>query len=208
METQKNRARIFLVLVPHRDIRIKLQKFSELIYKNAVRGAYTFPHVAPLFSISRPLNTDELKHIAHSLRKATGGEKINIQEMSASVFSTGAKEMDLFGYKLDLDISGFFTRKPEGAKEEFKKLNLSPAVSSKIKTFFSPIVTGACLIPKDSEQQSSAGSRDSRFNPQISFRAAAVANMFWQPVKIDGENCFKWKIGKLCWLPKSTLRAC
>ena len=190
METAKKDKQIFLVLVPHRDIRIKLQKYSDLLYKNSLTEvsaaefpAYSFPCIAPLASLSRSLNEDELKTFARSLRETTGWEKINITEASTCPFPI-SEGTALFGPALDLNVS---------------RLSIS---SSKIKNFFFPIIIGSCLIPKTNKQQLSGLCAFASSQEKTAFRAAAIANMYWKPVKLDGEIAYKWKIGKLCWLPK------
>jgi hypothetical protein len=52
-------------------------------------------------------------------------------------------------------------------------------------------VIGCCLLPSKTDIALPEP-------PKITFRAAAVANMFWKPAN----GGFKWKIGKLYWLPK------
>jgi len=191
MNTEKKSRSIYLVLVPHRDIRQKVQKYSDSLVKNSFTGIYTFPCVAPLASLSQPLNNDELKHFAHFLREATGWGKITAAETAFTPFPSGTDDMALFGPCLDINISEFFTQR---RREEEGGGNYS----SKIITLFSPIVIGTCLIPEYHKQQLRV---TPWLNPlELSFRAAAVANMSWQPVQIDGEAAFKWKIGKLSWL--------
>ena len=182
MKTKKNRLN-FLVLVPHRDVRGILQKEN-------ISGAYTFPLVAPLVSLSKPLSADELKNIARSLREANGMDKFNLIDFTSTTFPTGDGEMELYGPSLKINI-------PE----------ITSSAAQKIKKLFSPLVIGTCLIPKDNKEQvhfDSCGSCGSWLNSshEISFRAAAVANMYWQPAQLNNEKGFKWKIGKLVWLPK------
>ena len=184
MKTAKN-GQNFLVLVPHRDTR-------GILYKENISGAYTFPLVAPLASLSKPLSADELKHTARSLRKANGMDKFNLTDLTSAAFPTGYGEMDLFGLCLKINI-------PE----------ITGSAVQKIIKIFSPLVIGTCLIPKDNKEQvhfGSCGLCSSWLNssPEISFRAAAIANMYWQPAQRNNEKGFKWKIGKLVWLPKVT----
>ena len=188
METAKKDKHIFLVLVPHRDIRTELQKYYDSMFKNNLAGvlaAYSFPCVVPLAGLSKPFNTDELKNFARSLREAAQGDKFNVTEASTCAFPAGGEETALFGQGLELNNS-----------------NLLSVSNSKIITLLSPTIIGACLMPKNCKQQVHAGLCGSRSYPQISFRAAAVANMFWKPINLDGGIRYKWKIGKLCWLPK------
>jgi hypothetical protein len=196
MKTKKNR-QFFLVLVPHRDIRLEIQKHSYSLFQGNYTNMYSFPLVAPLASLSQELDKDELKHLARSLREAANWGKIHVGRTSVTAFPTGAEEMALFGPTLELDISQIFTRshKEHGVH----------GVHGKIKTLFSPTVMGICLVPKDNEQQVRVRTEGtslcgSWLNP-LGFRAAALANMSWQPVQTDNEIMYKWKIGKLYWLP-------
>jgi len=202
MKTKKNR-HIFLVLVPHRDIRVELRKHSDLLIKNGLTGVYPFPFVVPLTALSRPLNTDELKHIAHLLRHTTQGSKIIAAESSVTIFPSGTENTELYGPKLDINIPA----------------NIFSDVSQKITSFLLPPVLGSFLIiPSFNNQDKKAELHEQSKvfarkppcpsvpsvvinNLQLSFRAAAVANMYWFPFQTDGETGFKWKIGKLSWLP-------
>ena len=184
---------IFLVLVPHRDSRSGLQKYSEALFSTGLAGVYPFPCAAPLASLSHPLDSDELKNFAKRLREAAGTGKFSVIKTSSAAISINDQDMTLFGPGLDF--------------EAVKEIFINGAETEKIKYFISPVLTGAFIIPKKNEQEVlSALQINSIKNislPKISFRAAAVANMFWKPVKIIGETCYKWKIEKLYWLPKT-----
>jgi hypothetical protein len=186
MKTEKQRTQIFMVLVPHRDTRLTLRKYSDALFKAGFAGAYQFPWVAPLAVLSRPLTSDELKNFARSIRESTGGGKIIADEWTRTAFLPGG-ETTLFGLRLDLSL----------AKD-------TPG-SQKIIEFFSPPVIGACLL--------SAGDATAPPPPPaLSFRAAAVANMFWRPLHAGGEKPdaiigYKWKIGNLRWLAAARKKA-
>ena len=176
MDTDK---KIFLTLVPHQDTRQELRKHSDLLLNTGITGIYPFPLAAPLAVLSKPLNPDELKQIAHGIRANIGTGKITAKETSAVTIPTGKEDMTLFGLKLDLDLSEIF----------------------KINNQIIPSVIGYFLVPKTNEQQlcAFASLRDAHFQyNELSFRAAAIANMSWQPI----QDSFKYKIGKLCWLPR------
>jgi len=199
METKKNRHErhdksIFLVLVPHREARAKIRKEFDSLTKSGFKGAYSFPFVSPLVSLKRPLITDELKAAARSLREATGKEKINITELSLTAFPN-KNEMLLFGPKLDIDTAAF--------AEKLAANQILKTVIEK-NMFLSPAIIGACLLPENNKQQLLASIKHSASDlcEIFGFRAAAVANMYWQPLRVNAELCFKWKIGKLAWLPK------
>jgi len=170
-------ARTFLVLVPHRDTRLVLRRYSETLFRAGFTGAYHFPWVSPLAVISRPFNTEELKHCARVIREAAGG-KIQAQEASATVFPAGEDGALLFGPRLDLSI-------PKDAL---------CGSESKITSVFSPSVIGSCLLSEGEISELPSP-------PRLSFRAAAAANMLWLPLRSGGKIIgYKWKIGKLIWL--------
>jgi len=158
-------------------MRLVLRKYSDALFKAGYSGAYHFPWVAPLAVLSRPLNNDELKLFAFSLGEAAGSGKINAGEGAWTAFPPDSGQV-LFGPRLDLAI-------PPDA----------PGVQKAVG-FFSPPVIGACLMPAAVDIVSPP--------PRLSFRAAAVANMFWQPLDAAG---YRWKIGNLRWLPAVRKRA-
>jgi hypothetical protein len=179
MKTDKKQIHKFLVLVPHRDIRVELQKDCDLALKEGLTGVYNFPLVAPFASLSRSLNTYELKKIAHSLRKTTGKNKITAEDDAVTVLPCSEKRLTLCGPRLDINF-------PQ---------DLFESVGKKINVLFSPLVIGCFLTPELSPVFR-------KENKKLEFRAGAVANMYWRPLQIDGEIYYKWKIGKLCWLPR------
>ena len=184
MKTENKRHKqTFLVLVPHRDVRGVLRKYGDLLVKTGLTDVYPFPYIAPLASLSRALNAGELKQIANSLRKTIGSDKISIEGEAVAAFPGYEKDLNLTGLRLDIVI-------PHNVFESGIK---------KIKTIFSPLVIG-CFLTKDNKKLSLEIPRE-----KLAFRAAAVANMYWRPIRLDGEICYKWKIDKLCWLPRPRL---
>jgi len=173
MNKETEKSRIFLVLVPHRDVRNELQKNSKTI--EHVSGIYNFPHVTPLALLSGSLTDNELKNTAHLMREITKNEKIYTGDTSCILFP--AENLYLYGYQLNINISADILK------------------CEKIKEVFSPPVIGAYLFPHSHTV--------SQKYPALGFRAAALANMYWKPFYTEtGETGFKWKIGKLTWLPK------
>jgi hypothetical protein len=180
----------FLVLVPHRDIRVKLRKYCELIIKTGITGVYNFPYIAPLASLSQALSTSELKQTAHTLREATGNNKIFTEEINVTAFPNNEKDLTLIGPKLNINI-------PQ---------NVFDSGAEKIDTLFSTIIVGCFLIPElihnpNEDNKKLKLLRDTPFE-SLGFRAAAAANMRWMSFKVNGEIYYKWEIGKLCWLPR------
>jgi len=202
MKAKKQNKKVFLVLVPHRDVRSILQKYCDETVKAGLTGVYSFPCVAPIAELSEEFTGDELKIAARSLRAATGGEKMYIGEDTNVSFPIVEENMTLLGRNLDLNIS------PNIFGEEIKK----------VKKLFSPLIIGSWLIPKANEQQlgaenfaaKSAGNFAAKnasapLREKLSFRAAATANMYWRPFQAGDEICYKWKIGKLTWLPNKAM---
>jgi len=174
---------IFLVLVPHRDTRLVLRDYSETLLKAGFTGAYSFPWAAPLASLSRPLEKQELKNIAHTFRKSANDGKFHAEGAYAMPFPPEEKNSFLYGPRLDFSIP----------KDLF---------GDNTGNLFPTVIIGACLLP--------GGRNETALPcpPTLSFSAAAVANMFWQSVRPSSQDTkkdaygYKWKIGKLIWLPK------
>jgi len=181
MKTENKRHKqTFLVLVPHKDVRGELRKFGNLMIKKGLADVYPFPYIAPLASLSRALNKEELKQIAHSLRDNIGSDKISAEGDAATDFPGYEKDLSLIGPSLNIAI-------PQ---------NVFDGGIKKINFLFSPLIIG-CFLTKDNKKLILEIPRE-----KFVFRAAAIANMYWRPLHIDGEICYKWKIGKLCWLPR------
>jgi hypothetical protein len=183
MKTEKN---LFLVLVPHRDIRLVLRKYSFDLLKTGIANACLFPQAAPLAALSVPFTKDELKQCARAIGEtvmAAGNGKIFTKETAAIPFPTNDKKTFLFGPRLDPLI-------------EQDLLIKTKNFNKKLTYFFSTQVIGCCLM--------NAGKNNAVCTPHdLSFRAAAVANMYWKPVNMEGASGCEWKIGELIWLPKS-----
>jgi len=180
METKKNHKQTFLVLVPHRDARIELRKYCDLMYKKGLTDVYNFPYVAPLASLSRALNPAELKQVAHSLRETAGSEKILTEGDAVIDFPICENNLALCGPRLNITI-------PQNIVKNMLKIN----------AVFSPLVIG-CFLSKNKKLNVPLEFPPKRFN----FRAAAVANMYWKIFQSNKEFYYKWKIDKLFWLPR------
>jgi hypothetical protein len=176
MKTGKN---LFLVLVPHRDIRLVLRKYSSDLLKMGIKDACLFPCAAPLAAISSPFTKDELKQCVRAIRETIMENKIIVKETAAVPFPANEEKTVLFGPQLD----------PVILKDLLTKIK---SFNKKLTYFFSTQVIGCCIM---NEGVSCA-------TPEFSFRAAAVANMYWKPVNIEGASGCEWKIGELIWLPK------
>jgi hypothetical protein len=181
METAKTEQ--FLVLVPHRDTRLVLKNYSKALLKKGFTGAYCFPWVVPLAPLSRPLNPQELKNIAYMFRKSAINGKFNTEGVKTIPFPLGENNGFLYGPRLDLSLP------PDFSIDEISHLHTTTVI-------------GACLLQDDKNTDALP------CPPNLSFSAAAVANMVWQSVSITAQDTksdafgYKWKIGKLFWLPK------
>jgi len=184
---KKSAKNSFLVLIPHRDVRGVVRKCSERLVKDGLNGVYPFPWVLPLATLSQPLNIEELKCFAHSLRGFVGTAKICVGQAATTLFPTNKNKMELLGWQVDLDIP----------------TNIFEVGGKKLESILSPMVIGSFLFPSACEQQIDAVKQklNSSLREGLSFRAAAVANLSWRSFDADGEIGYKWKIGKLCWLP-------
>ena len=215
METHRKRTQTLLVLVPHRDVRQEMRKYSESLFMAGFAGAYLFPWAAPLAVLSRPLNADELKHCARAVREASlsaGDGRINAAEIDITAFPgcrNGESRSALLGLRLDPFLTGDVIGKKllEGSHTEGAEVRSSRRRIKKLEMmFFSPLIIGACLLPSAEFDKAALPPA-----PQLSFRAAAAANMIWRPMEAvvplqgaggadsGGFGC-KWKIGKPCWL--------
>jgi len=186
---------IFLVLVPHRDTRLVLRGYGGELSKAGFSSECAFPRAAPLAVLSRPLNSQELKNIAHALRKSAIDGKFNAEEAQTIPFPPEEKNSFLLGPRLNFTLPA-----------ELLNGKGSPLAST---------VIGLSLLSGGLN-----GNTPSR-HPKLSFSAAAVANMHWQSVKVQAQAehaaqqaaaqaftfGYKWKIGKLCWLPKKAAQS-
>ena len=208
MKTIKNRPLRLLVLVPHRDVRRQLRTWSASLFNNGLSGAWSFPWVAPLAKLNRPLSAEELKRLARSLRKEVNlagmPEIANTSRKGAETHRTfgsrtrsffrggdqgvsvvvnqdghGSEALSVFGLPLDISLSDSFFNDTGGAV-------ISP---------ISPLVLGSAVL------HSTFHIPHSTF-PKISFRAAALANMSYRVLASGNGLYFDWKIGPLHWLPK------
>jgi hypothetical protein len=177
MKTDKPHKQIYLVLIPHRDIRFIFKDYSLNLYKKGFYGAFHIPWIAPLAAISRPFNTDELKNCARIIKTSLKGDKIFASDAAAVLFPLKKSGFSIYGPKLDINL-------PQEALSKAEK---------KIIYAFSPPVIGTLLLD---------GSETEALPPppKVSFRAAAVANMYLFPLLRKDAVGFKWKIGKLYWL--------
>jgi hypothetical protein len=180
METVK-----FAALVPHRDCRAAVEKYRRTLFAKGFTGAFAFPAVAPLAFLGRPLDPAELKNAALNLRENLGEKKICCSGYSG--YSTGngsSAGLRFFGVTLDMPLLAF----PTGAV---------------LRQWENPILAPALVFPEDGPEQLPVTGMP---EPEISFRAAALANLAFtwmgNPLGITGSHSFTWDLGPLFWLPR------
>ncbi len=122
------------------------------------------------------------------IRKSAITGKFKTEGEKTIPFPLGEKDGFLYGPRLDLSLPFDFS-------------------TGEISHFYTTTVIGACLL------QDGKNTEALPCPPKLAFSAAAVANMSYQPVSITAEDTksdalgYKWKIGKLFWLPKK-INAC
>jgi len=169
------------VLVPHRDVRRSLRAWSASLFSAGVYGAWSFPWVIPIAALNRPLSSEELRNCSFMLRRTidlSGGKITTGPSTVAALFDNS-----VFGPAVNIKLSDSF-------------FDFEDAIIRRV----SPLVIGAALCQ-------AASPPDVNFPvPNLSFRAAALANMSFRPLpSYNGAHdnfSFEWEIGKLHWLPK------
>ena len=186
------RALRLLVLVPHRDTRRLLHAYSASLFAAGLPGAWSFPWVAPLAALNRPLAGAELKALARSLREhinQRGGKCIAGPPESAALPAAANTTMPLvFGPRLNIEL-------PD---------NFFETCGDAVLCRLSPPVIGAALIDAPDHNAACYG-KPLPDPPHIFFRAAALANMSLRPLPGCSwdDYSFEWSIGALHWLPKN-----
>ncbi|GHV94332.1 hypothetical protein AGMMS50293_06520 [Spirochaetia bacterium] len=205
LKTRRHSPLTLLVLVPHRDARLLLRRWSGTLFSAGCPGAWSFPWAAPLALLSRPLSVGELKHCAHILREEslTAGKngKIKTGPAAFAAFPQGSlpgEDAAIFGPVLNLEI-------PDSS--------FTANAAAKIIHRFSLPTLGAALVRYSGDASAAAarnaavGGADFPPAPQLSFRAAALANMSYRPLfsiegaMPDSAYSFEWRISELHWLP-------
>ena len=191
-----------LVLVPHRDARLPLRAWSASLFAAGLPGAWSFPWAAPLARLKRPLSAVELKSLARALRREVNSQKRPHTETHGKhgkhevfkflfspctlcplcLYEMKGEKMSILGPSLSIKLSDDFF------------MPVAEAVDCRI----SPLVLGSALAQSPLPDGLPAP-------PQVSFRAAALANMDCRFLPLDGGEggyLFEWEMGPLHWLPK------
>ena len=174
----------FIVLIPHRDSCVLLEKYRQRLFSLGFTGAYSFPAAAPLAMVSLSYNFSELKALAHELRcishskngKITAGETARV---SCPMTGTAA----FFGPLLDLPPLD----------------TLNGWNNEKLTFIFPRTLLCAAILSADNRDQKEEKLSIPDFT-SFSFRAAKVSNLAIRPLKASPYS-YEWRLGPDCWLP-------
>jgi len=177
----------FLALVPHRDCLPALEAYRRGLFAAGFDGAWSFPAVAPLALLGRPLDVGELKTASAEIRLLLGDMAISSPEQG---LRDGWGEFRLFGPMLDMplpDLPG------DAVLQRWERPVLAPAI----------LASGDDAEPLIKAVSGSTWT--------ASFRAAALANLSLTPVpqettgefaSFEADYSFIWELGPLHWLPR------
>ena len=193
---------LFAVLVPHRDCLPVLEAYRRNLFAAGLDGAFSFPAAAPLALLKRPLNSAELKAAAAELRNHLGDKKIvsaEQNECNGWTFAESAVMVCFFGAVLDLPLPAF---PPDAVLYTWEKPILAPALIASDDSLKPPVAA-------------------SKADAELSFRAAALANLALQMVpnaedytkahkteSFEKDFSFTWNLGPLHWLPRYKGNGC
>jgi hypothetical protein len=169
-----------LVLVPHRDARLPLRAWSAGLFTSGLTGALSFPWLVPIAALRQPIAGAELKSLARLLREHIDKNGGKFTAGRAACTALPGRQVFVCGLELDTGLPDCFF----GAMGEM----ISP---------LKPLIIGASISESSSFKPQTC--------PQISFRAAALANMSYRIISLgeNQEGCMcEWRIGELYWLPK------
>jgi hypothetical protein len=179
----------FAVLVPHRDVEAALKAQSRFLFSAGFPGAYSFPHVAPLALLSRPLSAAALRALGKAFRKETlkGGRdgRFSFDMPSLVLCPPRPSFPGFYGPSLDLNPRGL-------PWPEDKSLYVFPSL----------VLCTALTVPGVPAEE---GRLAEAVKPSsFWFRAAALANLVVKPLAAPGVSrsySLSWKLGLPCWLP-------
>jgi len=207
-QQRKNEVYHFIIIVPHRDSLKPFEEYRARLFTAGFPGAFSFPTAAPLASVSRPLNRDELKELGRNIRELTNKTdgKIHCSGSALIKFPTenteehGGKEENSKLQAVRQDSSTLCN-----SVVNFYGITLNLLVEeaifpqttkAKILDIFSPPVLCTALLGFKERPPSEEG-------PSLSFRAASLANLAIRPLESGAAGySFEWKLGPTIWLPK------
>jgi hypothetical protein len=194
----------FLVIVPHRDCLPSLEAYRADFFSHGFDGAFSFPAVAPLALLERPLASALLKTAAVTLREQLGDKKLTPAGLETSPAWDGFHFM---GPALDLPPISLSA--PAGIAAN----NAPPVV---LYHWEKPVLAPVLLAPNTNNTplNTPASVPAPRF---AFFRAMALANLTLNTNAIktapagcesfDADYSFMWELGELHWLPRPVPRA-
>jgi len=203
LDTQQRKKEVyhFIIIVPHRDSLKPFEEYRAKLFAAGFPGAFSFPTAAPLASVSRPFNREELKELGRNIReltKKTDG-KIHCSGNAYVKFTTEVTEEERRrplaetqrrGDKKDISIFGV----PLNLLVE--EVVFPKTAKAKILDIFSPPALCAALLVPDEKPPSEEG-------PVLSFRAASLANLAIRSLESGAVSySFEWRMGPPVWLPK------
>ena len=172
----------YVILIPHRDALIQLSAYREKLFSIGMHGAHSFPRAAPLARVSRPLGREELKGLAAAIRGLTKGNDGKITSGKPSLVHDDSA-FSFFGPALNLP-----------ANEGIFPLSVSPVI---LKSLLPPVLCAALVGPGEISKNPIPEEMQS-----VSFRAAALANLFVRPLTIgDPDYSIRWETSLPIWLP-------
>ena len=187
LDTQKKKKEVsrFIILIPHRDVFKTFKEYRKMLLTSGFHGAWSFPILAPLVSVSGPFTKEELKALGQNIRDLTmeTGRKIHSENV---IITHNSEKLSFFGPILGPPIAESIF--PESAKVKI------------LHSFFPPALCAALLAPPDEKPE--PGNHNSVKAPVLSFRAAALANLAIRPLAGgDLDYSFEWRISQPVWLP-------
>jgi hypothetical protein len=222
-DTTKDAIQI-LALIPHRDAMQEMQQAKKDLFCEGLYGVFSFPFVAPLAILKRPLKFDELKTIAKDLRtqtltkngRFTGelqetiplfddysayGVRLSVSAANIAPESVPQIEEDARLHRFEkviLTQALIKTEKTEDRKEQSaeSKENAASLIFSTIRKLFGSKKN----LQNEKPSPGPHSPLPSILNPAVSFRSAFVANVMLRSLGMP--YSFEWTIVTPVWLPK------
>ena len=190
----------FIILIPHRDALKPLYEYRRRLFAAGYIGAYSFPLAAPLASVSRPFNREELKELGRNIRS------INSRFFTTNDTNCVNAGLSFFGPSLNIPAEeGVF---PQTARDKILRAFLPPVLCAALVGDRLPKTSrGGTEITKNNEEKTESFFKDV---PALSFQAASLVNLAIRPIKTGGtlsvgefNYSFEWVTGPPVWLPKA-----
>jgi hypothetical protein len=196
---------LFAALIPHRNTVFVIEKFRQQLFALGLDGAFSFPAVAPLALLSRPLLGTELKMATAELRTLLGERKIILSApYGESLYGESAPE---------LSFRPLFVPPPVGSSEGLSlfgpclDMPLPALPESAVLARWEKPVLAPVILGQGGAERTGVPADKLPPPPELSFRAAALANLAVYPAG-NGEAgySYAWELGRLYWLPNPNRR--